>query len=99
MPTLLRTEPEVVVGPEPLAPRVVGVEAVGGATTVHVTFETGETRDVDLGALLTRGVFRALTDPAAFVRVRVVDGGGGVEWDSGADLSANRLYFGAAGSR
>ena len=98
MSTLLRTEPEVVVGPEPLAPRVVAAESVG-ETTVRATFETGETRDVDLSSLMDRGVFRCLRDRERFDEVAVVEGGGGVEWPCGPDLSANRLYFGADPAR
>ena len=90
MSTLLRTEPEVVVGPYPLAPRVTAVEAVDGRT-VRVTFEDGEVRDVT--PVLERGVFQRLRDPERFAEVEVVEGGG-IEWASGADLSANRLYYG-----
>lgn len=91
MSALLRTVPEVVVGPYPLAPRVVAAEAVS-SRTVRVTFEDGEVRDVS--PALDRGVFEALREPARFAEVSVVEGGGGIGWASGADLSANRLYFG-----
>ena len=91
MSTLAKTEPEVVVGPYPLAPLVVAVEAVNDRT-VRVTFEGGEVRDVR--PVLDRGVFRQLRSPERFAEVSVVAGGGGIEWASGADLSANRLYFG-----
>lgn len=94
MSTLALTSPETVVGPDPLAPRVIGVVADADAGVV-VTFETGEERRVDLRPLLDRGVFRALREPAARADVSVVAGGGGIEWACGADLSANRLYFGA----
>ena len=93
MSTLLRTEPEVVVGPAPLAPRAVSVEAAG-SQTVRVSFETGERRVFDLTPLLHRGVFRSLQDVAALRAVTVVEGGGGIEWASGPDLSAGRLYTG-----
>jgi hypothetical protein len=62
---------------------------------ILVVFETGERRRVDLRPLLDKGVFRALRLPDALADVSVVPGGGGVEWACGADLSANRLYFGA----
>ena len=91
MSALLRTEPEVVVGPHPLAPRVVAVEVVD-ARTVRVSFEDGEVRDV--APSLERGAFRRLQDPERFAEVEVVEDGGGIGWASGADLSANRLYYG-----
>ena len=49
---------------------------------------------MDVADLLHRGVFRCLQDADRFAEVSVVDGGGGVEWACGPDLSANRLYFG-----
>ncbi|MEM1117458.1 MAG: DUF2442 domain-containing protein [Bacteroidota bacterium] len=91
MSTLTRTVPEVVVGPYPLAPRVVAVEVVE-TTALRVTFEDGEVREVT--PVLDRGPFRRLQDPERFAEVAIVEGGGGVEWASGADLSANRLYYG-----
>lgn len=89
----LQTDPEITVGVEPLAPRVVGVDTVS-ESAICVTFETGEQREVDVSPLLGRGVFCALADLESFAAVSVVEGGGGIEWASGADLSANRLYFG-----
>lgn len=88
----VQTEPEVVVGPEPLAPRIVAVSAVGTAC-IRVAFEDGEVRVFDVSPLLRRGVFQRIADPGAFAAVGVVEGGGGVEWAAGPDLSANRLYF------
>lgn len=86
------TEPEVIVGSEPLAPRVLAVSAVDTAT-IRVAFEDGEVRVFDVSPLLTRGVFQQIADPEPFAAVAVVEGGGGVEWPAGPDLSANRLYF------
>ncbi len=88
----IQTEPEIIVGPEPLAPRVVTASAVGGAT-IRITFEDGEVRVFDVAPLLSRGVFQRIADARAFTAVTVVEGGGGVEWAAGPDLSANRLYF------
>jgi hypothetical protein len=89
----LQTEPEIVVGPEPLAPRVVAV-SVSGEAVIRVVFEDHAIRTLDVSPLLTRGIFRRIADPEAFADVTVVEGGGGVEWAAGPDLSANRLYFG-----
>ena len=80
-------------GPEFLAPRVIAVEPVPGPS-LRVVFETGDVRTFDARPLLDRGVFCALSDASAFAAVSVVPGGGGVEWASGADLSANRLFTG-----
>ncbi len=93
MLSLARTEPEVVVGAEPLAPRITAVSAVGPAA-IRISFEDGEIRLFDVSPLLTRGVFQRIAEAEAFAAVSVVEGGGGVEWAAGPDLSANRLYFG-----
>jgi hypothetical protein len=76
MPPEAQTEPEVVVGPEPLAPRVVAVRPVGDAVVLAV-FEDGVQRVFDVGPLLSRGVFKRLADAEAFATVRVIEGGGG----------------------
>lgn len=93
MSTLLRTELEVVVGPEPMAPRIDDVSAMRGSHRVVATFETGERRIYDVTPLLGRGVFGRIIDPEAFARVSVVEGGGGIEWEAGPDLSRNSVYF------
>ena len=74
-----------------LAPRVVGTEPLDGHALL-VTFATGETRRVDCRPFLGKGVFRVLEDEAAFRQVRPVNGGGGVGWASGADLSRDTVY-------
>ena len=86
------TEEEIVIGPERLAPRIIEVEATD-ASTIRMAFETGEYRSFDVSPLLSRGVFQRIAEPRAFYRVSVVEGGGGVEWESGPDLSANRVYY------
>jgi len=86
------TKEEIVVGPEPLAPRIIEVEATD-ASTIRLAFETGEYRTFDVSPLFSRGVFQRIAEPRAFYRVSVVEGGGGVQWESGSDLSANRVYY------
>ena len=81
----------MVYGPRPMAPRVTAVQALD-ASRLRVTFETGETKLFDCSPYLGEGVFRALTESEAFSRVRVVEEGGGVGWESGADLSRDNLY-------
>jgi hypothetical protein len=60
---------------------------------LRASFEAGEVRRFDVSPLLTRGVLQLIAKAEAFESVSVVEGGGGVEWDAGPDLSANRLYF------
>ena len=92
MKPLTDTDEEFEVGPEPLAPRITGVEPRQPAS-VLVSFESGERRTFDVAPLLGRGIFQRLADPDAFSAVSVVEGGGGIEWAAGPDLSANNLYF------
>lgn len=81
----------IVYGPRPMAPRVTAVQPLD-ASRLRVTFETGETKHFDCSPYLDKGVFRALAEREAFSQVRVVEEGGGVGWDSGADLSRDTLY-------
>jgi Protein of unknown function (DUF2442) len=59
---------------------------------VRVHFENGEVRDVDIEPLLDGVAFRALRDPAAFVRVRVDEHSGSIAWANGADLDPDVIY-------
>ena len=74
-----------------LAPRVTHVEAVDGYVLL-VTFATGEVRRVDCRRFLEKGVFRRLQDEQEFRRVQPINDGGGIGWESGADLSRDTLY-------
>lgn len=60
--------------------RVVAVEAEPKDWTTTATFETGERRRYDVGPLLGRGVFRAISEPEAFVAVGMGKMGG-VTWE------------------
>ena len=82
-----------IASPTPLTPRVVSVRPMPGAR-LAVAFADGVERDVDLTPVLGLGVFRTLADAEAFSAVSIVEGGGGVEWASGADLCADTLYAG-----
>ena len=73
------------------APRVTAV-CVEPPRALRVTFETGAVRRVDLAFALDKPVFLPLADAAEMARVEVVDGGRGIAWASGADLSAETLY-------
>lgn len=74
-----------------LAPRVTSVETLDGYV-LRVTFATGEVRRVECRPFLEKGVFLRLKDDAEFRRVRPINNGGGIGWESGADLSRDNLY-------
>ena len=74
-----------------LAPRVTGVESLADYT-LRVTFATGEVRRVDCRPFLNKGVFQRLRDEDEFRRVQPINNGGGIGWESGADLSRDTVY-------
>ena len=80
----------------PMLPRIVSVEADPETWTILATFATGEKRRYDVAPLLSRGVFRQVAEPKAFVAVHP-DEMGGVCWEAGADLSRDTVYV--AGER
>jgi hypothetical protein len=60
---------------------------------VELTFETGETRVIDLEPLLQGPVFQPLVDDyALFKQLRVDPEAGTVVWPNGADISPRTLY-------
>ncbi len=75
-----------------MLPRVVSMAAEAESWTILATFETGERRRYDVGPLLSRGVFKAISSPDAFSAVSV-DEMGGVVWDAGSDLSRDTVYL------
>lgn len=87
-----RTHPVTAPPPLPMLPRIVEVQADPATRTILATFATGERRRYDVGPLLTRGVFRRLSDPEAFAAVEV-DEMGGVSWEAGPDLSRDTVYL------
>ncbi len=70
--------------------RVVGLVAKDDWTLI-VTFSAYVVKRFDVKPLLSCEAFSQLRDLAEFKRVR--NGGYYVEWDSGADLSADTLYL------
>ena len=80
----------------PMLPRIISVEADPETWTILATFATGERRRYDVAPLLTRGVFRRIAEPEAFVAVGP-DEMGGVCWEAGPDLSRDTVYL--AGER
>jgi len=75
-----------------MLPRIVSVEAEADERTVLAVFANGERRRYDVSPLLTRGVFRKLQKAKNFVAVHV-DEMGGIEWESGPDLSRDTIYL------
>ena len=60
---------------------------------VELTFETGETKVIDLEPLLRGPVFEPLLDDyALFKRLRVDPEAGTIVWPNGADVSPRTLY-------
>lgn len=60
---------------------------------VELTFETGETKVIDLEPLLRGPVFQPLVDDyALFKRFRVDPEAGTIVWPNGADVSPRTLY-------
>ena len=60
---------------------------------VKLTFETGETKVIDLEPLLRGPVFQPLVDDyALFKRLRVDPEAGTIVWPNGADVSPRTLY-------
>ncbi|MFN0010236.1 MAG: DUF2442 domain-containing protein [Phycisphaerales bacterium] len=58
-----------------------------------LTFEGGERRVADIGALVrAEGVFSEIANPAFFRSVRVNPESGTIEWPGGADLCPDVLY-------
>jgi hypothetical protein len=60
---------------------------------LELTFDTGETRVVDVEGWLTGPMFEPLlADYALFTSVRVDPDAGTIVWPNGADLSPSGLY-------
>lgn len=74
-----------------LAPRVTEVEPLTGYA-LRITFATGEVRRLDCRSFLDKGVFQRLRDEDEFRRVQPINNGGGIGWESGADLSRDTVY-------
>ena len=75
--------------------RVIDVTAarVLARYVVELTFETGETRVIDLEPLLRGPVFEPLVDDyALFRQLRVDTEAGTIVWPNGADISPRTLY-------
>jgi hypothetical protein len=71
--------------------RITSVKARPGYR-LHLVFENGTEGEVDVSALVGRGVFAALADPGVFSSARV-GSAGELVWSIGLDLCADALYL------
>ena len=74
-----------------LQPRITAVQPLP-EHRIHVSFETGESRIVDVGPYISGRWFGLLADPAYFATVHVVDDGHGIAWAGGQDIAPHELY-------
>jgi hypothetical protein len=63
------------------------------ARSVKLIWANGETTVSHFGDLLGKGVFAAISEPAAFSQVRVGDRGRSLEWPGEIDFCADALWF------
>ena len=74
-------------------PRIVSARALAGYV-LRVDFEGQETRDYDVGPLLSRDPFTLLREPAFFRSFVVGLNGHAVVWSDDIDLAAYELFRG-----
>jgi hypothetical protein len=76
------------------APLITAVE-IAGTAKLTLTWNTGETLDIDLSETINRyPAFKSLADPAVFSQVAIEEWGWGhgLDWSGGLDMGADRLY-------
>jgi len=73
--------------------RTIVVAKAKPPATLALRWSDGTRADIDLSAMLRERGFRALRDSAKFADVRIGEWGHGVEWSSGAELSAETLWL------
>ncbi len=74
-------------------PRIVSARALIGFV-LRVEFEGGDTRDYDVGPLLSRDPFTLLREPAFFRSLVVERQGHAVVWNDDIDIAAYELFRG-----
>ncbi|HSR53794.1 MAG TPA: DUF2442 domain-containing protein [Acidobacteriota bacterium] len=65
---------------------------VRGPHVLHVEFDDGVEKTVDLSPLLTGPMFEPLRDPQKFAEVKIDPEWKTVVWPSGADIAPEALY-------
>ncbi len=73
--------------------RIITAARAIGPSSLRLSWSDGTKADIDLGAFLGDSTFAALCDPDAFAQVKVGDWGHSLTWLSGAELSADMLWF------
>ncbi len=62
--------------------------------SVEITWEDGEVSVIALRETITKGgVFASLSDPKAFAKVGVGEGGRWLEWPDEVDICADALWY------
>lgn len=74
-----------------LQPNIMAVVPLNGKK-LKLTYETGETRLFDVTPYIVDGWYSELSDDGYFTRVRLLDGGFGIEWPNGQDIAPHELY-------
>jgi hypothetical protein len=74
-------------------PRIASARVLAGFV-LRVEFEGGETRDYDVGPLLSRDPFTLLREPALFRAFAVDLNGHAVVWNDDIDIAAYELFQG-----
>jgi hypothetical protein len=74
------------------APLITAVQ-VSGDTKLLLSWNTGETFDLDLCKIIKQQpAFASLADSATFRQVTIEEWGHGLDWPDGLDMGADRLY-------
>ena len=74
-----------------LQPRLISVRPLG-ALRLLLVYENGDTREFDVAPYANGPWYEELADAAYFGRVRLSDGGTGIEWPHGQDIAPHELY-------
>lgn len=74
-----------------LQPRLTKVEPLE-PSRLRLFYETGEVKLFDVSPYLSGPWYGQLKEPAYFRTVRLLPGGGGIEWSGGQDIAPHELY-------
>ena len=74
-----------------LQPRLISVEPLD-ALRLLLVYEGGDTREFDVAPYANGPWYGELSDAAYFKRVRLAEGGTGIEWPRGQDIAPHELY-------
>lgn len=74
-----------------LQPKLKKVEPIA-PLKLRLYYETGEVKIFDVAPYATGPWFGELKDDVYFRTVRLLPGGGGIEWGNGQDIAPHELY-------